>query len=148
MTMYWMLLWWQDDQLQDNIHTYHAPPLLPVFIKEQSFLKTCQSLTSSRNFMPFMKSRLLLPSSYKTANGQYPLSHYTSWQTLAFRCFRKTARSDYSFRHVCPSTNSAVRKERVGYRWMDFYEISYLRIYLTNLSRNVQISLQSDKKNE
>ena len=48
-----------------------------------------------------------------------------------FMCFRKTAKSDYQFRHVWLS---ALHMEQLRSHWTDFHEIWYLRI-LRKISR-------------
>ena len=57
----------------------------------------------------------------------------TSIQIPGFSRANKIARSDYTFRHVCPSLHPSVylsvRMEQLGSHWMDFHEISYLSIF-------------------
>jgi len=48
---------------------------------------------------------------------------------------RKTAKSDCSLRHVCPSVVPSGRMEQPGSHWTDIYEIWYLGV-IRKLSKN------------
>ena len=45
---------------------------------------------------------------------------------------------------VCPS----IRMEKLGSRWMYFYEILYLRVFFRKIVQKIQILFKSDKNNE
>ena len=68
-----------------------------------------------------------LPACTVSQNGRQKLNFnrcgnpkcYFGEKYLVSRCARKIAESDYELRNVCPS----VRKEHLGFHWMDFYEI-------------------------
>jgi hypothetical protein len=78
-----------------------------------------------------MQVNILLSSAH-TVGAHALLSGTTQWlfqhvvthsHTVAVRCVRENAKSDYSFRHVSPS----VRME-LGSYWTDFHEIWYVSI--------------------
>ena len=57
------------------------------------------------------------------------------------RLVRKTAESDFSLHHFCPS----VRMEQLSSRWTDVRENLYLNIF-RQIAEKIQVSLKSDKK--
>jgi len=75
--------------------------------------------------------------------GHLPLSCARCNQAIVshFRRVRKIAKSDYWPRHVCPSARA---HGQLGYRWMDFHEIWYLRI-IRKYMQKIKVLFKSDK---
>ena len=56
------------------------------------------------------------------------------------------AKSDYYFRHVCPSVPPSVFVEYLGSYWTDFHEIWHLSIFRKSVEK-IQVSLKSGNNN-